>query len=140
MEKERKIWFDPEYRKLKRHRLHFFCPMFNAQLSGCNMTCNPCLALKYRKEETTIVNVKTDDYDIYIGRGSKWGNRYRIGVDGTREEVIEKYIVDKLEDPYFMMDVVRQLQGMRLGCHCKPLNCHGDWLVEVAEGRIKYGD
>ena len=29
--------------------------------------------------------------DVYIGRGSKWGNPYVIGKDGNRDEVIEKY-------------------------------------------------
>jgi hypothetical protein len=28
---------------------------------------------------------------IYIGRGSKWGNPFRIGVDGNRATVIAKY-------------------------------------------------
>ena len=103
------------------------------------MTCNPCLALKYRRDKTTVVNISEEEYDVYIGRGSKWGNKYHIGADGTREEVIEKYKIDKLNDPYFMMEVVRQLQGKILGCHCKPLSCHGDILVEIAEGRLTYG-
>ena len=25
---------------------------------------------------TTVVNLKKDTYDIYIGRGSKWGNPF----------------------------------------------------------------
>jgi hypothetical protein len=25
---------------------------------------------------TTVVNLKTDDFDVYIGRGSKWGNPF----------------------------------------------------------------
>lgn len=25
---------------------------------------------------TTVVNIHKDNYDIYIGRGSKWGNPY----------------------------------------------------------------
>jgi hypothetical protein len=29
--------------------------------------------------------------DVYIGRGSKWGNPFKIGVHGNREEVIAKY-------------------------------------------------
>ena len=28
---------------------------------------------------------------IYVGRPTKWGNRYVIGRDGTRDEVIKKY-------------------------------------------------
>lgn len=132
----RKLWFDRKFCQIKRHRLHFYCPLFNATLSGCNGTCNPCLALKYRKDQTTVVNVDQEDFDVYIGRGTRWGNKYRIGIDGTREEVIEKYKRDKLNDPYFFNDVIRQLQGRTLGCHCKPLPCHGDILVDIAEGRL----
>ena len=32
-----------------------------------------------------------DDSMVYIGRGSKWGNPFVIGADGTREEVIAQY-------------------------------------------------
>ena len=28
---------------------------------------------------------------VYIGRGSKWGNPFRIGPDGDRAAVIAKY-------------------------------------------------
>jgi hypothetical protein len=28
---------------------------------------------------------------IYVGRPTKWGNPFRIGVDGSREGVIAKY-------------------------------------------------
>ena len=38
-----------------------------------------------------VVHCKRDKYDVYIGRPSKWGNPYEIGVDGSRKEVIEKY-------------------------------------------------
>ena len=49
---KRKIYFDPKYRKLKRIRLSFYCPKYNWYLSGCNLSCKPCLALKYKKEES----------------------------------------------------------------------------------------
>ena len=38
-----------------------------------------------------VVHCKKDSFDVYIRRPSKWGNPFSIGVDGTREEVIEKY-------------------------------------------------
>ena len=40
-----------------------------------------------------VVHCKRENYDIYIGRGSKWGNPFVIGKDGSREEVVEKYRV-----------------------------------------------
>jgi hypothetical protein len=40
---------------------------------------------------TTVVNLKREAYDVYIGRGSKWGNPFVIGPDGDRMEVLAKY-------------------------------------------------
>lgn len=134
-ESKRKIYFDPKFRKLKRHRLVFFCPLFNNTLSGCDLTCNPCLALKY-SNEIKVVNVKDEEFDIYIGRGSKWGNKFIEGVDGTREEVIELYKGDFLKSPWLHNNTIRQLQGKVLGCHCKPKPCHGDFLVEFVKGGL----
>ena len=34
--------------------------------------------------------------DVYIGRGSKWGNPYRIGVHGSREGPYDTQWVDNL--------------------------------------------
>ena len=38
-----------------------------------------------------VVNKYTEAYDIYIGRGSMWGNPYKLGVHGDRKEVISLY-------------------------------------------------
>ena len=43
------------------------------------------------EEQTQVVNLKKDKYDVYIGRPSFWGNPFSIGKDGNRDEVIEKY-------------------------------------------------
>ena len=79
-----------------------------------------------------VVNLKKDQYDIYIGRGSKWGNPFKIGPDGNRKEVIKKYrewIVTQLE----LMKSLPELKDKVLGCFCHPLLCHGDVLVELVE-------
>jgi hypothetical protein len=75
-----------------------------------------------------VVHCKKEKYDVYIGRPSKWGNPYTIGVDGTREEVLLKYKMwlDTHPLPY------RELRGKILGCWCAPLPCHGDILMELA--------
>lgn len=75
---KRKIWFDPKYRKLQRYNLVFHCSLFDTTLSGCNMSCNPCLALKYSKE-MKVVNIKNEEYDVYIGRGTKWETNFMWG-------------------------------------------------------------
>lgn len=85
---------------------------------------------------TRVVNKKyhkpTPD-DVYIGRGSKWGNPFKIGVDGDRHQVIEKYqeyFKAKLESGYFTKDEILKLSGKNLVCFCKPAACHGDIIVK----------
>ena len=39
----------------------------------------------------TVVNRHKESFDIYIGRGTKWGNKYHVGKDGTRKEVMQKH-------------------------------------------------
>jgi hypothetical protein len=78
-----------------------------------------------------VVNVKRDPYDVYIGRGTKWGNPFRIGVDGTREEVLEKHR-NWLPHQKELMAAMHELRGKRLGCHCAPRDCHGDLLAALA--------
>ena len=81
---------------------------------------------------TRIVNSRKEKYDIYIGRPSKWGNPFVIGVDGNREEVIEQYRSWILEQPKLLADIY-ELKDKTLGCFCKPKACHGDVLVELAD-------
>lgn len=65
---------------------------------------------------------------IYIGRGSKWGNPFVIGRDGTREDVVEKYRNWLLHND-LVLDV-KELIGRDLVCFCSPKACHGDVLKE----------
>ena len=65
---------------------------------------------------------------VYVGRPSKWGNPFMVGRDGTREEVITKYLYwlpDSGLDP-------TELRGKDLLCWCAPLPCHGDLLLKLA--------
>lgn len=94
--------------------------------------------------ETRVVNIKNDpsiinhpDF-VYIGRynryynlpQSKWANPYKIGRDGSRHEVIVKYINNM--SPELIADLA-ELKGKILGCWCKPQECHGDALVEMVK-------
>jgi len=83
-----------------------------------------------------VVNKMVQEYDVFIGRPSKWGNPFVIGRDGTREEVIEKYRAYILKKPELLACLV-ELKGKTLGCFCKPLPCHGDVLVELIKERVK---
>ena len=83
---------------------------------------------------TTIVNIRQEQCDVYIGRPSKWGNPFVIGRDGNREEVLLKYNDYILSHPELISLARTELKGKKLGCYCKPLDCHGDILAEIAEG------
>ena len=68
---------------------------------------------------------------IYIGRPSKWKNPYKIGKDGSRSEVIdkfEKYATLKLEnEPNWLEPLI----GKDLYCYCAPEACHGDVIIKL---------
>ena len=81
---------------------------------------------------TRVVNCREEPYEVYIGRPSKWGNKFAIGKDGSREEVIVKYERWIRKQPE-LMGALDELRGKVLGCWCKPLACHGDVLVKLVE-------
>ena len=82
----------------------------------------------------TVVNHHVDNYDVYIGRPSKWGNPYSIGKDGNRSEVIAKYRKYILGNQELLNDL-HELEGKVLGCWCKPKACHGDVIAELVNNR-----
>lgn len=86
-------------------------------------------------KKTRVVHCKREEYDIYIGRPSKWGNPFVIGKDGNRQEVIRKYREYILSKDELLKDL-HELKGKVLGCWCSPSACHGDVLVDLIEGRI----
>lgn len=81
---------------------------------------------------TTVHHCKREAYDVYIGRPSKWGNPYTIGVDGTREEVIKKFLLYLSKKPE-LQRALHELRDKRLGCWCAPKPCHGDVLAAWAD-------
>jgi len=52
---------------------------------------------------------------VYIGRGSKWGNPFRIGIDGDRAAVIAKYEW-WLRNQHHLLRALDELRG-----HLKPV-------------------
>ena len=87
--------------------------------------------------KTRVVNVKKEHCDVYIGRGSIWGNPFVIGRDGNRKEVIEKYRTWILSNE-FLLNNLNELKGKKIGCFCKPLACHGDVLVGLLENGLDF--
>lgn len=71
---------------------------------------------------------------VFIGRPSIWGNPFVIGKHGGREEVIEQYKKWFLSQPVLMQETIEKLRGQNLVCYCSPKPCHGDFLLEFANG------
>lgn len=85
-----------------------------------------------------------DSNNVYIGRagpvfvegqrypksGSKWANVFKVGRDGTLEEVIQKY-ENYVRGSPVLMSKLHELRGKNLGCWCKPKPCHGDALIKL---------
>lgn len=69
---------------------------------------------------------------VYVGRPTEWGNPYLIGVDGTREEVVEKFRQSVLKEPEYIDLIKIKLKGKDLVCWCAPKACHADILLEIA--------
>ena len=83
----------------------------------------------------TVVHCKRDSYDVYIGRPSKFGNPFHIGIDGNRRQVLEKfreYAINRFATDLEWRKAVQSLKGKRLGCWCAPSSCHGDILFELS--------
>ena len=88
---------------------------------------------------TVVVNIKTDEYDVRIDRSTRWGNPYPIG-HLSRRQVISKYreyLEQEIREGRVTREDLLSLKGLRLGCWCKPLSCHGDVLREFIEQASK---
>ncbi len=84
-----------------------------------------------------VVHCKKEPYDVLIDRTTKWGNPFIVGVDGDRDEVCDKY--EKwLPTQFHLMDALHELTGKILGCWCKPKQCHGDFLLKLANKPLIY--
>lgn len=92
----------------------------------------PVVIVVEERSPTRVVHCKRDEYDVYIGRGSPYGNPFRIGPDGDREAVIakfEQYLSGRPE----LLALVPSLKGKRLGCFCAPRACHGHVWARYAD-------
>ncbi len=94
----------------------------------------------------TVLNLRRIDGDrspeallargiVRVDRETKWGNAFRIGPDGTRAEVIERYRRDlwrRIRAGEVDLDELAALDGRNLVCWCAPLPCHADVLARAA--------
>ena len=84
-----------------------------------------------------VVNLKHDPPPgvVRIDRATRWGNPYRIGPDGDRARVIERYRADlwrRIRAGEIALADLAALDGRDLACWCAPLPCHGDVLARAA--------
>lgn len=94
--------------------------------------------------KTKVVNLKSEAYDIYIGRAGYgkngfFGNPHPIGycllcrTQHDRVSAIaafKKDFINNVEtDPEFRAAVLA-LKDKTLGCFCAPESCHGDVIKE----------
>jgi hypothetical protein len=70
---------------------------------------------------------------VLVGRGTKWGNPFRVGVTSTGEEVVAKHRAWVLERPELITAIKAELRGWDLMCWCElGAPCHADTLLEIA--------
>ena len=73
---------------------------------------------------------------LYIGRGSRHGNPFKIGHEGDRIDVVRKYIdlLPKLDD---LPARIGDLAGRDLICFCHPALCHGHTLLFISNAELR---
>jgi hypothetical protein len=85
----------------------------------------------------TVVNLRNEKYDVYIGRAGHghdgyFGNPHKTRWDirGATLKKYREYFYNRIAtDPEFKERVLA-LKGKKLGCFCKPYPCHGDIIAE----------
>ena len=73
---------------------------------------------------------------VLVDRRTKWGNPWRTGQDGTREEVIARYRMElwrRIRAGEVSLEELAELDGCWLACWCEPLPCHGNVLARAAK-------
>lgn len=85
---------------------------------------------------TTVINRRTQPHleQVYIGRGSKWGNPFVIGPSCTRDQAVaqyEQHLWNQIKAGEVTVADLLELDGKALGCYCAPYACHGDVLVRA---------
>ena len=90
---------------------------------------------------TTVVNLRDEPYDVYIGRHGQgqdgyFGNPFKTGERHWMIARFTDYFLRRVgKDAEFRRRVLA-LAGKRLGCFCKPLPCHGDVIASWVDSQI----
>lgn len=96
-----------------------------------------------------VVNVRTEKYDVYIGRKiasypeSIFYNPFKLKDYKGKNPRFQclgdfiHYFNQKVKDSEFKKQVL-ELKGKTLGCWCKPLPCHGDVITDFIKSQEPY--
>jgi hypothetical protein len=77
---------------------------------------------------------------IHIGRPSRWGNPYIIGVHGDRGDVIKlhrRWLHQQVREGAVSLQDLAALHGKTLVCFCAPCDCHGYTLERAAAWAVE---
>lgn len=72
---------------------------------------------------------------VLVDRTTPLGNPFHIGVDGTRDEVCDKYEAWIVTQPR-LLAMIAGLRGRHCMCWCWPLRCHATTIVRLANGDV----
>jgi hypothetical protein len=116
---------------------------------GVKDKCGPRISLTFRNpldSKTNVVNKHRHPkgYDLYVGRGSKWGNPFSDMPDSKAQFIVKpEEVMPKFREWFgnrirteqgFAKKVLMELHGRTLGCYCdggKP--CHGTIMASWAD-------
>ncbi|WP_126975556.1 DUF4326 domain-containing protein [Frigidibacter oleivorans] len=75
---------------------------------------------------------------VKVDRSTRWGNPYQAGADGdgSRDYLVGLYrdYLARPEQAALVDAIRRELRGKNLACWCPHGPCHGDVLLEIANG------
>ena len=88
-----------------------------------------------------VVNRRKEAETHYIGRGSVFGNPFKVAVVGSRTKAIElyeKYVRRQMAEiigghaTHYLPKAIYDLpEDAVLGCYCSPKACHGDVIIKI---------
>lgn len=102
--------------------------------------------------KTIVVNIKLEKPDVYIGRGSSFGNPFPVHngefsfEDSMR--LYENYLIEKIKTDSKFKTKFLALKGKKIGCFCKKYKsehpkysndktiCHGDIIVKILNSNL----
>lgn len=103
---------------------------------------------------TTVVNIRRDAFDVYIGRAGHgqdgyYGNPYRLIPGRSREaqrdmlDRFREYFLRRVTNDAAFRSAVIKLRGKRLGCFCVRADgsgeCHGKIIKEFLDSEEAQG-